>query len=79
MATSSTRYSTYGRGLDILVNAYNFFDLAPKGRDEDGLEFSMSWVRTTTATSTASLADPTRPYGPTQKPDPACCSHDGQA
>ena len=38
-------YSTYARGLDILLGAYNFLDLAPKGRDEDGLAFSMSWVR----------------------------------
>ena len=38
-------YSTYGRGLDILVGTYNMLDLAPKGRDEDSLAFSMSWVR----------------------------------
>lgn len=38
-------YSTYGRGLDILIGAYNFLDLVPKGRDEDDLEFSMDWVR----------------------------------
>jgi predicted dithiol-disulfide oxidoreductase (DUF899 family) len=38
-------YSAYARGLDILVGAYNFLDLAPKGRDEDLLAFSMSWVR----------------------------------
>jgi len=38
-------YSTYGRGLDILVGTYNFLDLVPKGRDEDGLAFSMAWVR----------------------------------
>jgi predicted dithiol-disulfide oxidoreductase (DUF899 family) len=38
-------YSTYGRGLDILLGAYNFMDMAPKGRDEDGLAFSMAWVR----------------------------------
>jgi predicted dithiol-disulfide oxidoreductase (DUF899 family) len=38
-------YSSYGRGLDILVGTYNMLDLAPKGRDEDGLAFSMSWVR----------------------------------
>ena len=38
-------YSTYGRGLDILVGAYNFLDLAPKGRDEDHLDFTMDWVR----------------------------------
>jgi predicted dithiol-disulfide oxidoreductase (DUF899 family) len=38
-------YSAYARGLDILVGAYNYLDLAPKGRDEDGLAFTMSWVR----------------------------------
>jgi predicted dithiol-disulfide oxidoreductase (DUF899 family) len=38
-------YSTYGRGLDILIGAYNFLDLAPKGRDESGLAYSMAWVR----------------------------------
>jgi predicted dithiol-disulfide oxidoreductase (DUF899 family) len=38
-------YSTYGRGLDILIGAYNYLDLVPKGRDEDGLAHSMAWVR----------------------------------
>ena len=37
-------YSTYARGLDILVGAYNFLDLVPKGRDEDP-DATMSWVR----------------------------------
>ena len=38
-------YSTYGRGLDILLGAYNFMDMAPKGRDEEGLAHGMAWVR----------------------------------
>ena len=38
-------YSTYARGLDILVGAYNFLDLVPKGRDEGGLKHTMAWVR----------------------------------
>jgi predicted dithiol-disulfide oxidoreductase (DUF899 family) len=38
-------YSSFARGLDILVGAYNFLDLVPKGRDEDGLAFTMAWVR----------------------------------
>ena len=38
-------YSSYGRGLDILIGAYNFLDIAPKGRDEESLEWSMAWVR----------------------------------
>src|SRR3989442_1077322 len=38
-------YSGYARGLDMLIGAYNYFDLVPKGRDEDGLAFTMAWVR----------------------------------
>jgi predicted dithiol-disulfide oxidoreductase (DUF899 family) len=37
-------YSTYARGLDILVGTYNFLDLVPKGRDENH-ESTMDWVR----------------------------------
>src|SRR3989442_1586407 len=38
-------YSSYARGLDLLVGAYNYLDLVPKGRDEDALAFTMAWVR----------------------------------
>ena len=38
-------YSTYSRGLDLLVGTYNLLDLVPKGRDEDGYAFSMTWLR----------------------------------
>jgi predicted dithiol-disulfide oxidoreductase (DUF899 family) len=38
-------YSSYGRGLDILIGAYNLLDIAPKGRDEGGLKYGMAWVR----------------------------------
>jgi predicted dithiol-disulfide oxidoreductase (DUF899 family) len=38
-------YSAYARGLDMLVGTYNYLDLVPKGRDEDGLSFTMAWVR----------------------------------
>ena len=38
-------YSTYARGIDLLNGAYNYLDLVPKGRDEDNLEFTQSWVR----------------------------------
>jgi|HubBroStandDraft_4_1064222.scaffolds.fasta_scaffold11754_4 predicted dithiol-disulfide oxidoreductase (DUF899 family) len=37
-------YSTYARGLDPLVGAYNFLDLVPKGRDENP-DSTMDWVR----------------------------------
>jgi len=35
-------YSTYARGLDILLGAHNFLDLTPKGRNETQI---MDWVR----------------------------------
>jgi predicted dithiol-disulfide oxidoreductase (DUF899 family) len=38
-------YSTYGRGLDMMNTAYQYLDIAPKGRDEDGLTFPMAWVK----------------------------------
>ncbi|MCK5273919.1 MAG: DUF899 domain-containing protein [Alphaproteobacteria bacterium] len=38
-------YSAYARGLDMLIGAYNFLDLVPKGRDEADLPFTMGWVR----------------------------------
>jgi predicted dithiol-disulfide oxidoreductase (DUF899 family) len=37
-------YSTYARGLDILVGTYNFLDLVPKGRGENP-DSTMDWVR----------------------------------
>jgi predicted dithiol-disulfide oxidoreductase (DUF899 family) len=38
-------YSAYARGIDMLNGAYHYLDIAPKGRDEDGLPFPMDWVR----------------------------------
>ena len=38
-------YSTYARGLDIMLGAYNWLDIVPKGRDEEGLQYGMAWVR----------------------------------
>lgn len=36
-------YSTYARGIDMLNTAYNYLDLSPKGRDENGR--GQFWVR----------------------------------
>ena len=38
-------YSTYARGLDMLNGAYHYLDIAPKGRDEEGLAYPMQWVK----------------------------------
>ena len=35
-------YSTYARGLDMLVGAYHYLDLTPKGRNEEEI---MEWVK----------------------------------
>jgi len=36
-------YSTYGRGVEVMMHTYRLLDLTPKGRDEDGR--GMAWVR----------------------------------
>jgi predicted dithiol-disulfide oxidoreductase (DUF899 family) len=36
-------YSTYHRGTELLMGAFNWLDLVPKGRNETG--GTMSWVR----------------------------------
>jgi predicted dithiol-disulfide oxidoreductase (DUF899 family) len=38
-------YSMYARGGEPLMNVYNFLDLVPKGRDEDGLPWTTAWVK----------------------------------
>jgi predicted dithiol-disulfide oxidoreductase (DUF899 family) len=38
-------YSTYGRGVELMMGTYRILDIAPKGRDEDHLSFAMEWVR----------------------------------
>ena len=38
-------YSTYGRGVEVMMGAYNLLDLTPKGRDEDNPVYAMDWVR----------------------------------
>ena len=36
-------YSTYHRGTELLMGAFNWLDLTPKGRNETG--GIMSWVK----------------------------------
>ncbi len=38
-------YSAYARGVEPFIGTYAWLDLVPKGRDEDGLEFPMEWLR----------------------------------
>ena len=69
-------YSAYARGLDPLIGTYQFLDLVPKGRDEEGLAFTMSWVRHHDKYDDAYVLDPSAGY---QKPrEVAGCRHDGE-
>jgi len=36
-------YSAYARGIDLVNTAYNYLDLVPKGRDENGSP--LNWIR----------------------------------
>jgi predicted dithiol-disulfide oxidoreductase (DUF899 family) len=38
-------YSTYGRGGEPMMGVYTYLDIAPKGRNEEGLAHPMMWVR----------------------------------
>ena len=67
-------YSSYARGLDILVGAYNFLDLAPKGRDEDGLAFTMAWVRHHDRYTEGYFVDPKAQYVAPKGAGSSCCS-----
>jgi predicted dithiol-disulfide oxidoreductase (DUF899 family) len=35
-------YSTYGRGVEVMMGTYRLLDLTPTGRDEDGLAYGMA-------------------------------------
>jgi predicted dithiol-disulfide oxidoreductase (DUF899 family) len=57
-------YSAYARGTETTMNTYNYLDLVPKGRDEDALSFTMSWLRHHDRYADGYLADADTPYWP---------------
>jgi predicted dithiol-disulfide oxidoreductase (DUF899 family) len=59
-------YSAFARGTENTMNTYNYLDYVPKGRDEDNLPFTMSWLRHHDRYESGKLADPDRPYWPKQ-------------
>lgn len=67
-------YSSYARGLDPMLPTYQWLDLTPKGRDEDGLRFSMAWVRHHDRYQEGEAVDPDRPYIPPEKMETSCCA-----
>jgi predicted dithiol-disulfide oxidoreductase (DUF899 family) len=68
-------YSTYARGAESLIGAYSYLDLVPKGRDEDGLAFSMAWVRHHDRYDTSYVVDPVKEYAPPAKVSGCCAAN----
>ena len=69
-------YSAYARGLDILLGAYNFLDLTPKGRDEVTLAQPMSWVRHHDRYENGYTVDQAATYQSPKLASDSCCSHE---
>jgi len=38
-------YSTFGRGVEVMMHTYRFLDITPLGRQEEGLPYTMAWVK----------------------------------
>jgi predicted dithiol-disulfide oxidoreductase (DUF899 family) len=68
-------YSTYARGAESIIGAYRYLDLVPKGRDEQGLAFTMSWVRHHDKYGPGYAVDPARLYEPPARIAACCASH----
>ena len=73
-------YSTYARGGEALIGTYHYLDFAPKGRDEDGLAFTMAWLRHHDRYDENYEVDPKRSYETPARLKPgestgACCAH----
>jgi predicted dithiol-disulfide oxidoreductase (DUF899 family) len=66
-------YSSYARGTETLLGAYHYLDVVPKGRDEDGLAFTMAWVRHHDRYGDDYAVSAIAPYVP---PKGSCCSHE---
>jgi predicted dithiol-disulfide oxidoreductase (DUF899 family) len=65
-------YSTYARGGEALIGTYRILDFVPKGRDEAGLAFSMSWVRHHDQYGPDYAIDPERLYAAPARTAPCC-------
>jgi predicted dithiol-disulfide oxidoreductase (DUF899 family) len=72
-------YSTFGRGFDILNGTYNFLDIVPKGRDEDGLAFSRAWLRHHDKYGDGYFVDPNQNYEQPKSVTNSCCSDESRS
>lgn len=72
-------YSSYARGLDLLLSTYNWLDLTPKGRGEEGLAFTMAWVRHHDKYEDGAIVDAKKGYIAPAKTDAGCCAEKERA
>jgi predicted dithiol-disulfide oxidoreductase (DUF899 family) len=69
-------YSTYARGGEAVIGAYHYLDFVPKGRDEAGLAFTMSWVRHHDRYDETYAIDPERLYVLPARTHDCCAPHE---
>jgi predicted dithiol-disulfide oxidoreductase (DUF899 family) len=59
-------YSTYDRGVEELMGTYRMLDLAPLGRNEEGLEFPGAWWHRHDEYEDAAAGRPAEERGPSR-------------
>jgi predicted dithiol-disulfide oxidoreductase (DUF899 family) len=72
-------YSAYARGGERLIGVYQYLDIVPKGRDEEGLAFSMAWVRHHDRYGDGYRVDPEKGYEPPAIRESCCAGQDAAA
>jgi predicted dithiol-disulfide oxidoreductase (DUF899 family) len=60
-------YSTFGRGVEVMMGTYDLLDLTPQGRGERDVPYKMEWVRHHDRYAPAPAAQP--------RPAAASCCH----
>lgn len=65
-------YSTYARGVEVLMGTYAILDLVPRGRDERDVPYRMEWVRHHDRYEEAGTAS--TGGAPATAAETACCS-----
>ncbi|TFY98183.1 DUF899 domain-containing protein [Ramlibacter humi] len=64
-------YSTFGRGVEVMMGAYALMDLTPQGRNERDVFYKMEWVRHHDRYDTGAAFEP----APEKAAPAAACPH----
>lgn len=68
-------YSTYERGVEVLMGAYHLLDLTPQGRGERDVAYKMEWVRHHDRYEPATHPAQAPAVHPAQAPAVSACCH----